>query len=398
MAIALKCFDFNPVGEPLTERHLQALWYDRDMRPPILHDANGEEIRVIDPGEWNLQNGPDFRNATLEVGKERRRVYGDVEIHLRPSDWTAHGHGTDAAYANVVAHVTWTDGLAPPSLPNGALSIAVGRVMAAEIGFTPEQIDLTGYPFAHLPVEDRPCRRLFDGNPKLARTVLTNAGAKRIIVKSRHFAAELASCQSSRRQVLYESLMEALGYRHNAKAFRFIASRIPYDSAMSEHENLEQAYLAVANFVEWDMRNVRPGNSPQKRLAAAARFFGNGQMEQLMDLTDFSPNGCRKILSLLGRSGLMGRARASAVLASALVPIAIAERRIAAPPEWLPPEDLSSPMRLTAFRMLGRDHNPAAFYLNNGLRMQGLLQIHREFCLELYPDCKNCDVALFSAT
>ena len=80
MSIALKCFDFNPSGEPLTERHLQALWYDRDMRPPVLYDSEGTEIRVIDPGEWNLSNGPDFKNVTLEVGKGRRRVYGDAEI------------------------------------------------------------------------------------------------------------------------------------------------------------------------------------------------------------------------------------------------------------------------------------------------------------------------------
>lgn len=397
MAIALKCFEFNPGGEPLTERHLQALWYDRDMRPPVLHDAAGAEIRVADPGEWNLAPGPDFKNATLEVGKERRRVYGDVEIHLRPSDWTAHGHGGDPAYENVVAHVTWTDGPAPPSLPRDAFSISIGRTMAAEIGFTPEQIDLTAYPFARLPIDERPCRTLFDGNPDLARTVLSNAGAKRMIVKSRHFSVELAGSPDSRRQVMYEALMEALGYRHNAKAFRFIARRIPYDSAMAESDTLEQAFAALGSFVEWDMRNVRPNNTPQKRLASAAKFFGSGHMENLLDCSDFSQAGCKKIFAILASHGLMGHGRASAAIANILVPIALAEGRIKAPPDWLPPEDLSSPMRLTAFRMLGRDHNPSAFYLNNGLRMQGLLQIHREFCLELYPDCKNCDVALLGA-
>lgn len=394
MSISLRCFEFNPGGELLTERHLQALWYDRDMRPPILLDRAGEEVRIADPGEWNLGPGPDFKNATLEIGKGRRRVYGDVEIHLRPSDWTSHGHGADSAYDNVIAHVTWTDGAPPPTLPRETISIPLGRTMASDMGFSPEQIDLTGYPFARLPIDDRPCRRLFDRNPDLARQVLSDAGAKRIFVKSRHFAVELASQSCTLRQLLYESLMEALGYRHNAKAFRFIANRIPYEYVLSECENAELAYLAAANFVEWDTRNVRPNNSPHRRMAHAAKFFGSGQMEQLIDISDFSPDGCKKAIAILGRNSLMGRARASAVIANVLVPLAIAQGHIQRPPDWLPPEDLSSPMRLTAFRMLGRDHNPSAFYLNNGLRMQGLLQIHREFCLELYPDCNNCGVAL----
>ena len=60
------------------------------------------------------------------------------------------------------------------------------------------------------------------------------------------------------------------------------------------------------------------------------------------------------------------------------------------PPAWLPPEDISQPVRLTAFRLFGRDHNPAAVYATNGLLIQGLLQIHRDLCLRLHPDCDDC--------
>lgn len=392
MGLNLKCFEFDPGAEPLTERHLQALWYDRDMRPPVMADRGGCEVRVADPGEWNLGPGPDFKNAVLEIGRERRKLRGDVEIHLRPSDWTSHGHGNDPAYSNVVAHVTWTDAPPPQSLPADAISISLGKAMANEIGFTPEQIDLTGYPFARLPADERPCRKLFEGNPELARTTLSNAGAKRLFVKSRQFAVELYAEPGCRMQLFYESIMEALGYRHNSKAFKFIARRVPYESALAEAENLENAYMAVSAFVDWDTRNIRPNNAPAKRLAAAAKFFGSGQLEQIAGISDFSPDGCRRCIALFVKSGLMGRGRAAAVIANVLVPLALAEGRIAVPPPWLPPEDLSNPMRLTAYRMLGRDHNPSAFYLNNGLRMQGLLQIHREFCLNLYPECKGCDV------
>ena len=133
-------------SEPLTERHVQALWYDGDLRPAELATSDGAAVRVVHPGEWNLEAGPDFKNAVLEIGG--RRVVGDVEVHIRPSDWTAHLHAGDVAYSNVVAHVTWMCGPAPASLPKGAVTICIGGVAAADPMFSPEQIDLAAYPFS----------------------------------------------------------------------------------------------------------------------------------------------------------------------------------------------------------------------------------------------------------
>jgi len=53
---------------------------------------------------------------------------------------------------------------------------------------------------------------------------------------------------------------------------------------------------------------------------------------------------------------------------------------------------VSAPMRLTALHLFGRDHNPAAFYADNGLLQQGLLQIYLDFCLNAGPDCEGCSL------
>ena len=58
----------------------------------------------------------------------------------------------------------------------------------------------------------------------------------------------------------------------------------------------------------------------------------------------------------------------------------------------LPPEDLGAPARETAYRLFGRDHNPA-LYLRSGLFEQGLLAIHRDFCLRVHGGCENCPLA-----
>ena len=87
----------------ISERHVQAIWYDRALRPERLYAvgrsaASGGEVRVVDPGAWNLGPGPDFLGAVIELGPERRRLCGDVEVHMGPSDWTAHSSMTLPAW------------------------------------------------------------------------------------------------------------------------------------------------------------------------------------------------------------------------------------------------------------------------------------------------------------
>ena len=81
------------------EARLQALWQS-DRRPKDLALPDGTPVEVLDPGRWNHAPGPDFRDALLSFGGALRR--GDVELHLRPADWDAHGHAADPAYAGVL--------------------------------------------------------------------------------------------------------------------------------------------------------------------------------------------------------------------------------------------------------------------------------------------------------
>ena len=68
-----------------------------------LRAAGGAEIEVVDPGFHNLDSGPDFFNSKVKIGDTE--WIGNVEIHVKASDWYRHGHHTDPAYDNIILHV-----------------------------------------------------------------------------------------------------------------------------------------------------------------------------------------------------------------------------------------------------------------------------------------------------
>ncbi len=354
---------------PISERHVQAIWYDPALRPRQLRTVGGADLDVIDPSVWNLEAGPDFRHAVLEVGRAHRRLEGDVEVHLRPLDWSAHGHGGDVGYGNVVAHVTWHCGVPPPSLPPGCVSVCLGDFLRTRNDFSPYEIDVCAYPYAKLPTCGRPCERFFGGDPDYGIEVLRAAGRRRLELKARRLVARILR-SGDPEQVFYEELFNAFGYAKNSVPFRALAERLP----LCELPPTEETALAALNCVAeldvaachpWKRTNVRPGNSPEVRMADAAAIFTGGKPRHL------------------------GPGLSAAILANVIVPFALARGTLREPPPWLPPECGNSVTRLAAFRLFGRDHNPA-LYSGNGVLLQGLIQIHRDYCLSAHPGCDSC--------
>lgn len=84
------------------ERLYHYLWKTR-LRGNKFRDVDGADIEVLDPGVHNNDSGPDFFNSKLKINGTE--WVGNVEIHVKSSDWYRHGHDTDTAYDNVILHV-----------------------------------------------------------------------------------------------------------------------------------------------------------------------------------------------------------------------------------------------------------------------------------------------------
>jgi hypothetical protein len=91
----------------MTERLLQFIWQFQYFNSNELTTTAGEPVQVLFAGRWNTNQGPDFSDAKIKIGKTTWA--GTVELHIKTSDWNKHNHQSDSNYNNVVLHVVWED-------------------------------------------------------------------------------------------------------------------------------------------------------------------------------------------------------------------------------------------------------------------------------------------------
>ncbi|WP_435415722.1 DUF2851 family protein [Polaribacter aestuariivivens] len=94
----------------MKEDFLHYVWKYKCFSKFDLKTSNNEHISIIKSGLHNKNAGPDFLNAQLKIGNHN--WVGNVEIHLKSSDWYLHNHEKDKNYDAVILHVVWEDDVA----------------------------------------------------------------------------------------------------------------------------------------------------------------------------------------------------------------------------------------------------------------------------------------------
>ncbi|RZJ64720.1 MAG: DUF2851 family protein, partial [Flavobacterium sp.] len=89
----------------MKEDFLHHVWQFKKFDIQNLRTVRGESLSIINSGQYLQQSGPDFFNAQVVI--DGQRWAGNVEIHIKSSDWYVHRHETDVAYDNVILHVVW---------------------------------------------------------------------------------------------------------------------------------------------------------------------------------------------------------------------------------------------------------------------------------------------------
>lgn len=90
-----------------SESKMQSFWRGKSISLNDLETTCGQALVIMDPGQYNAHQGPDFINARIRVGDVEWA--GNIELHVLTSDWVRHAHQLDVNYRNIILHVVWVN-------------------------------------------------------------------------------------------------------------------------------------------------------------------------------------------------------------------------------------------------------------------------------------------------
>lgn len=347
-----------------------------------LTTEEGEQVRIIYTGRINGDSGPDFRDAIIAVNGSNL-MKGDVEIHVKSSDWYNHGHDRDAGYNGVILHVVGSHDCNLATLAQNGRSIPVLCL--------PDRLwpQIQAMPYCHLP-----CFQMVEQvDRQTLKKVLNVSGEERFKQKAAFLQASLRREEAG--QVLFRSMMRALGYSKNMKPFEELAHRVPLSfmgkmepggnlllkqawflgiagllpsqrqegelSIGSEVVELEQTWQLVGkgvktmNEVDWHLSHVYPNNSPVRRIIAQSyllqRYYEDGLLMGMVQMVEGSSlmaasRGLEDGLVVFGddywqehfdfavgartrKSALLGHSKAAEIIINVVLPFAFSWGEIA---------------------------------------------------------------------
>jgi len=300
---------------PPPERLLQLIWFHQRLLRDQLVALDGRPVRVLHPGFWSYEGGPDFRGAILQFGTDPPQS-GDVEVDVHSSGWHAHGHDRNPAFKGVALHVVW-DGDGRTNLP----TIPIKSVLDSSLN---ELVTWLGSEAAQAFPESLlgQCSAPLRGLPAAKLGELLNQAALiRLHGKARHLQARAR--QAGWEQALWEGWLRALGYKHNVWPMLRLAElrdRISPAGTKLSPLALQARLLGIGGLLPneltrqqastdeylrrlwdlwwrereafsdcvmprgvWHFHGLRPANHPQRRLSLAAYWMGQGDLGQRLE-------------------------------------------------------------------------------------------------------------------
>lgn len=287
--------------QKLMEKLYHYLWKHR-MFGDVIKTNSGQAVEIVNPGIHNNDSGPDFSAATIRT--EGLEWAGNVEIHVKASDWKRHGHHTDKAYDTVILHVVGVDDAAVKRTDGSDILQAC---VAPPAEFYDRYVILTEK------MDTPTCLSWLDAVPRLNKADwLATLGVERLHEKAAYMKSLLDWNNGDWQQALFIVLSRALGFGLNGTPFEMLAKSLPlnfvmrhrdnplqveamvfgqagmlhsedyayddyYQTLCREYEFLRKKYdLSPLSEDVWKYGRTRPQNFPHRRLAILSSMLSDG--------------------------------------------------------------------------------------------------------------------------
>ena len=394
------------------ERLLHYVWKHKILPLKPLTTSDGQTVEVIDPGLHNHNQGPDFFNAKIRLGGTIWA--GNVEVHLRSSDWYRHSHNADPAYNSVILHVVGeVDGEVMTqdgkTLPQVQLDIPQG------IRQRYEELQKT---------EDYPrCHRIISSIPSIKVHQWMDA----LLVERLKERSELVAARAERtggdwERATFVTLSRSFGFGLNGDAFERWAMRIPLSAAGKHRDNLfqvEAVFLGMAGLIEdvegvrsskevqllqqefdflrhkfslgdsmeradWRFLRTRPSNFPFMRILQIAELYhsGRAQMSRLLDAESIEE--LQKCLEVKGMTAASRRL----LIINTVVPLLFAYGRHTSKEEVCQRAIRLLEVLPAENNYILRQWKECGLEVGTAADSQALIQLKRQYCDR--TDCLRC--------
>jgi hypothetical protein len=416
----------------MKESFLHYVWKTLHFDKFQLKTESNLSVEIIKPGWHNQHAGPDFSNARLRI--ENTLWVGQVEIHIKSSDWHAHNHHRDKAYDGVILHVVYENDA-------DVYRMDGSKIPCIELRNRIHPNLIEQYQHLQLSQDKIPCGHQFGSINAEAQNMAVEAMAiRRLERKILRFKDRLEQQRMDWESIFYEELCYCFGLHQNALPFSLVAKNLPlriiqkhidnplqveallfgvsgllsakprdfYESCLlEEFRFLRHKYaLQAIDISLWKMLRMRPANFPTVRLAQLcqllctqtpvfARLKDNLNLESVKNLIKCSTSGYWNTHYTFGKTSKtsvkkLGNGTIDRIVINAVVPVfyhyaqqtnnlQLQEQAICLL-EDISPEDNRT---IRAFQSIGCK-------ADNALQTQGLLELHQKFCT--FKKCLECSI------
>ncbi len=208
----------------MNERLLQFIWQHLYFNKEQLTTMSGDSISILSQGLLNRNQGPDFLHARIHINNITWS--GNIELHIKTSDWDKHGHIDDEHYGNIILHVVWEhDQTTEQTIPVLELKNRISTSLLQRYHQLMEQNEFI------------PCQnQLSDISELVWSSWKERMIAERLFQKNEKINQLLQETNHHWEETFWQLLARNFGMTVNTDAFESIAKTIPV-TVLAKHKN-----------------------------------------------------------------------------------------------------------------------------------------------------------------